>query len=283
MIALPEPFLNDLVTRALEEDLQGGDLTTWAVVDPDTRAIARAVAGTPLIVCGGTLFARVFYSVDPGVRVEQLLADGEMAALGQPILVVEGAAASILSAERVALNFLQRLSGIATLTRRFVDAVPSGRSLRIADTRKTTPGLRWIERYAVRVGGAHNHRDSLSSAVLIKDNHILAAGSIREAIARARQRAPHTSRISVEVESIEALSEALSSGAEVVMLDNFDERAIAEAVRLARGKALVEVSGGITLERIPALAEAGVDVVSVGALTHSAKAADISLDLERLG
>jgi len=280
---LPEPLLNDLVERALEEDLAGGDVTTQAVVEEETRAVARAVARTPLVVCGTDLFARVFYTVDPGLRVERYLPDGARAAAGDALAAVEGAAGSILSAERVALNFIQRLCGIATLTRRFVDAVPPGKSLRIADTRKTTPGLRALERYAVRVGGGRNHRDSLSSAVLIKDNHILAAGGIAEAIARARRSAPHTSRISIEVESLSDLDLALNAGAEVVMLDNFDEEAIVEAVRRARGKALVEVSGGITLERIPRLAESGVDVVSVGALTHSAPAADISLELERLG
>jgi nicotinate-nucleotide pyrophosphorylase (carboxylating) len=174
------------------------------------------------------------------------------------------------------------MSGVATLTRRFVDALPSGAPTRIVDTRKTTPGLRFLERYAVRTGGGHNHRDNLGSAVLIKDNHIVAAGGVGEALARARKHAPHTSRLEIEVESLEMLAEALEAGADVVMLDNFAPDQIAVAVERARGRALVEVSGGISLERIPALAAAGVDVISVGALTHSAPAADIGLDIEGL-
>ena len=271
-----------IVAAALAEDLGGGDVTTLATVPKAARAIARARCKSSLVVAGGEVFARVFYEVDPGLRVERKLADGDRAEAGSVLWEVEGSARSILMAERTALNFAQRLSGIATLTRRFVDAVPQGSSLRIADTRKTTPGLRALERQAVRSGGGHNHRNDLSSAVLIKDNHIAAAGGISAAITRARQSAPHTSRIEVEVESLAALEEALNAGADIVMLDNFAAQDIAEAVRLARGRALVEVSGGVTLERIPELARAGVDVVSVGALTHSAPAADISLDLEAL-
>jgi nicotinate-nucleotide pyrophosphorylase (carboxylating) len=188
-----------------------------------------------------------------------------------------------LMAERTGLNFAQRLSGVATLTRTFVDAVPDGARLRIADTRKTTPGLRFLERYAVRVGGGHNHRDCLGSAVLIKDNHIVAAGGVRAAVERARAHAPHTSRIEIEVESLADLDEALAAGAEIVMLDNFDSQALRSAVEKARGRAIVEVSGGLTLARVKELAELGVDVASVGALTHSAPAADIGLDIERIG
>lgn len=277
------PLLDDLVDRALLEDLSGGDLTTEATVDADTRAVARALARSPLVVCGGDVFARVFYRVDPGLRVERHVADGASVARGALIWLVEGSARSILMAERVALNFAQRLSGTATLARRFVDAVPAGSSLRITDTRKTTPGLRALERHAVRVGGAHNHRDTLGSAVLIKDNHIEAAGGITQAITRAKARAPHTSRIEVEVESLAGVDEALTAGADVIMLDNFAPGDIEGAVQRARGKALIEVSGGITLDRVRALAAAGVDLVSVGALTHSAPAADIALDIERIG
>lgn len=278
----PSYLLDQLVQFALTEDLAGGDITTEATVGATDRAIARAIAHSPLVVCGGSVFARVFYRVDPGVRVEQRLADGARAAPGDVLWVVEGAARSLLMAERTALNFAQRMSGTATLTRRFVDALPEGTITRIVDTRKTTPGLRFLERYAVRTGGGHNHRDNLGSAVLIKDNHIVAAGGVREAIDRAYQHAPHSSRIEIEVESLEMLEEALEAGADVVMLDNFKEDQIAVAVERARGRALIEVSGGITLERIPALARAGVDVVSVGALTHSAPAADIGLDIEKI-
>lgn len=276
-------LLDAIITRALEEDLAGGDITTDAVVGRDRRALARAIAKAPLVLCGADVFARVFYTVDPGLRVERLVDDGERCAPGTPLLVVEGSARSILLGERTALNFLQRLSGIATLTRAYVDAIPAGTRLRITDTRKTTPGLRALERYAVRVGGAHNHRNDLGSAVLLKDNHIAAAGGVTRAIELARQRAPHTSRIEVEVASLAMLDEALAAGADVVMLDNLSGDELREGVRRASGRALVEVSGGITLDRIPELARLGVDVVSVGALTHSAPAADVSLSLEALG
>ena len=276
-------LLDDVVERALAEDLSGGDVTSAAVVAEDERAVARAVAHVPLVVCGGNVFARAFYKVDPGLRVEERLAEGSRAKPGDVLWLAEGSARSILMAERTALNFAQRLSGVATLTRAFVDAIPPGSKLRIADTRKTTPGLRFLERYAVRVGGGHNHRDCLGSAVLIKDNHIVAAGGIRAAIERARAHAPHTSRIEVEVESLPQLDEALAAGAEIVLLDNFDTAALKEAVDKARGRAIVEVSGGITLARVKELGELGVDVASVGALTHSAPAADIGLDIERIG
>ena len=282
MTLSPSYLLDQLVDLALTEDLAGGDLTSEATVSVDARAIARAVAHSPLVVCGGDVFARVFYRVDPGVRVERRAAEGARAKPDDVLWIAEGATRSLLMAERTALNFAQRMSGTATLTRRFVDALPENALTRIVDTRKTTPGLRFLERYAVRCGGGYNHRDSLGSAVLIKDNHIVAAGGVREAIERAQKHAPHTSRIEIEVESLDMLDEALEAGADVVMLDNFESDQIAVAVERAHGRALVEVSGGITLERIPALAAAGVDVVSVGALTHSAPAADIGLDIESL-
>jgi len=280
---LADALLDELVDRALAEDLAGGDLTTEATVEAEARAIGRAVARSELVVCGGEVFARVFYRVDPGVRVERALPEGENAETGSVLWIAEGRARSLLMAERTALNFAQRLSGIATAARRYVGALPPGSKTRICDTRKTTPGLRALERYAVRCGGAHNHRDSLGSAVLIKDNHIAAAGGIRAAIERARARAPHSSRIEIEVSSLAELEQALEVGAEIVMLDNFAPADVLEGVRLTRGRALVEVSGGVTLERIAELGKAGVDVISVGALTHSVAAADIALDVERLG
>lgn len=276
-------LLDDIVTRALTEDLAGGDVTTAACVAAEERAVARAVAHQDLVVCGGSVFARAFYKVDPGLRVEEIAAEGSQARKGDVLWVVEGSARSLLMAERTALNFAQRLAGIATLTRSFVQAVPVGSGLRIADTRKTTPGLRFLERYAVRTGGGHNHRDCLGSAVLIKDNHIVAAGGITAAIGRAKALAPHTSRVEIEVESLEQLDEALAAGAEIVMLDNFAPDALAEAVKRTRGRAIVEVSGGLTLTRVKQLGELGVDIASVGALTHSAPAADIGLDIERIG
>ena len=275
-------LLDEVVERALSEDLSGGDVTSAACVAIEERAVAKAVAHQPLVVCGGSAFARAFYKVDPGMRVEEVAAEGSYAEAGDVLWIAEGSARSVLMAERTALNFAQRLSGIATLTRQFVDAIPPGGKLRIADTRKTTPGLRFLERYAVRIGGGHNHRDCLGSAVLIKDNHIVAAGGIAAAVSRARQHAPHTSRIEVEVESLQQLDEALAAGADIVMLDNFDTAALEQAVHKTRGKALVEVSGGLTLSRVKQLSELGVDVASVGALTHSAPAADIGLDIERI-
>lgn len=277
MLTLPR--IEKLIDEALAEDLHAGDLTTEATVEPGLRAHAEGAARKPLVVCGGQVFAAVFRRVDPTVEVETLVADGEQVEAGTILWKVHGPARSLLMAERTALNFVQRMSGIATLTRRYVSALPPGSTTRITDTRKTTPGLRLLERYAVRVGGGHNHRNDLSSAVLIKDNHIVAAGGIEAAIARARQHAPHTTRIEIEVESLEDLDRALSAGADIIMLDNFPMDALREAVRRAKGKAILEISGGVTLERIPELAATGVDIISVGALTHSAPAADIALDL----
>ena len=273
--------VRDVVERALAEDLAGGDLTTEATVGEDILAIGRAVAREPLVACGADVFANVFYCVDASLRVEVLLGDGNWAEQGQSLWEVEGSARSILLAERTALNFVQRMSGIATLARRFVSELPEGSQTRITDTRKTTPGLRHLERYAVRTGGAFNHRDMLGSAVLIKDNHIEAAGGIETAIRNAQKHAPHTSRIEIEVESIDALVRALAAGADIIMLDNFSLEQLDRAVALTKGKALLEMSGGIGLGQIAELAARGIDVISVGALTHSAPAADIALDIER--
>jgi nicotinate-nucleotide pyrophosphorylase (carboxylating) len=271
---------DDLIDRALREDLGSGDVTTQATVEPGTRARATAVARGPVVVCGGPVFLAVFARVDPSVAGETLVEEGRRVEAGASLWRVRGPARALLSAERVALNFAQRMSGIATLARAFVEALPAGSTARIADTRKTTPGLRALERYAVRTGGAANHRDNLSSAVLVKDNHIAAAGGIEQAVARARARAPHTSRVEIEVATLDELDRALALGCEVIMLDNFTRDQIAEAVRRGKGKALLEASGGVRLERVRELAEAGVDVISAGALTHSAPAADIALDLE---
>lgn len=275
-------LIDPIVDLALREDLEGGDITTDATVEARTVAVGRAIAKAEIVVCGGEVFAATFRRVDPSLETMLLAADGSVAKPGDVLWTVTGSARSILKGERTALNFVQRLCGIATLAHRYVAALPSGSKSRITDTRKTTPGLRMLERYAVRVGGAHNHRDSLASAVLIKDNHIAAAGGIRAAIERARRFAPHTSRLEIEVESLAALEEALDAGADIVMLDNFAGADIIEAVKRARSRALVEVSGGVTLDRIAELSQSGVDVISVGALTHSAPAADISLDIERI-
>lgn len=280
---LPFPVIDAAIDRALLEDLGSGDVTTDAIVPAGARAIARAIAKQPLVVCGGDVFARVFYRLDPSLRVERRIAEGSQAEPGDHLWIVEGAAASILKGERTALNFAQRMSGVATLTARFVAAVPKGSGLTLVDTRKTTPGLRAFERYAVRTGGGKNHRNDLGAMVLVKDNHVAAAGGVRNAIELVRARASHALRVEVEVTSLAELDEALVAGVDVVMLDNFSSDELVEAVARAKGRAIIEVSGGVTLDRVPELARLGVDVASVGAFTHSAPAVDISLELERLG
>jgi nicotinate-nucleotide pyrophosphorylase (carboxylating) len=270
--------LEEVIRRALLEDLGRGDVTTDACVPPELRGEADLIARVPLVASGIEVFAAVFMLVDPALSIERRASDGQHLPKGTIAARVSGASGSILKGERVALNFVQRMSGVATKTRQMVDALPRGTRTRIADTRKTTPGLRALERYAVRCGGGHNHRDDLSSAVLIKDNHIAAVGGVRNAIERARAYAPHTSRIECEVKSFAELDEALSAKADVIMLDNFDDDALKKAVAVIAGRALIEVSGGVTLERIPKIADAGVDIISVGGLTHSAPAVDFALD-----
>ncbi len=269
--------LADIVARALAEDLSGGDITSDATVAPDVRALGIAMTKGALCACGSPVAREVFRAVDPELEFETLVADGTWVPSQRPLWEVRGNARAILMAERTALNFMQHLSGIATLAHRFMREIPVGASTRVADTRKTTPGLRALERYAVRSGGANNHRDNLGSAVLIKDNHIVAAGNIATAVARAKARAPHTSKIEIEVETLDQVEQALSSGVDVIRLDNFELSQIRKAVALVGGRALVEVSGNVTIERVADLARAGADIISVGALTHSAPAVDISL------
>jgi nicotinate-nucleotide pyrophosphorylase (carboxylating) len=275
------PLVDAIVDRALEEDLAGGDLTTEACVEESAMAEAIASARKTVVACGGDVFRRVFARIDPRCVVECLVRDGEEARSGTGLWRVRGPARALLAGERTALNLTQRMTGIATLTRRYVYALPRDTHTRITDTRKTTPGLRVLERYAVRMGGGVNHRNDLGSAVMIKDNHVIAAGGIERAVARAKARAPHTSRIEVEVDSLAQLEEAIAAGADVIMLDNFSTADVSAAlarVATVTPRPIIEASGGITLERIPELAAAGVDVISVGALTHSAPAADIGLD-----
>lgn len=270
-----------LIDLALEEDLGRGDITTQAVIAPEQSATALLVAREPLVLAGVGLAAAVFHRVDAGIAMRKLAADGDAVPAGTTVATFTGAAASILAAERTALNFVQRLSGIASYAKAFVEAAGSSR-LRIADTRKTTPGFRLLEKYAVRMGGASNHRYDLGSGVLIKDNHIAVAGGVRIAIERTRGRVPHGLKIEVEVDSLAQLDEALAADADIILLDNFALPDIEHAVARAKGKTprpLVEVSGGVTLDQIPALARTGVDIVSVGALTHSAPALDLALDI----
>lgn len=275
---LPLPMIDAVVVRALEEDLGAGDVTTESCVPSTQIASANGVARREIVACGMPVAARVFAILDGAVRFTAKVEEGAKVKAGTVLFTVEGRARSLLTGERVALNLIQRMCGVATATRRYVEALPEGGKTRITDTRKTTPGLRLLERYAVRRGGGHNHRNDLGSAVLIKDNHIVAAGGVRTAIESARSRAPHTSKIECEVDSLEQLEEALAAGADIVLLDNMDTPTVEEAVRRTRGRALLEASGGITLERIAELARAGVDAISVGALTHSTPAADIGLD-----
>jgi nicotinate-nucleotide pyrophosphorylase (carboxylating) len=278
---LPRVVVEEVVARALVEDLAGGDVTTEACIDASAQARARAVARGPLVACGALVFARVFAHVDPTLVVDVTTKDGARAQRGDTLWTVEGRARSILMGERVALNLTQRMTGVSTMTRAYVDAVPPGSATRITDTRKTTPGLRALERYAVRTGGGMNHREHLGSAVLIKDNHIAACGGVRQAIERARARATHTSRIECEVDTLAQLDEAIGARADIVLFDNMDTPTVTEAVRRAKAAGiLTEASGGITLARIGELARAGVDAISVGALTHSAPAADIGLDFD---
>jgi nicotinate-nucleotide pyrophosphorylase (carboxylating) len=271
-----------IVETALAEDLAWGDITTDAVVGAGRPARGELLVKADGVLAGLPVAALVFATVDPAVSVTALVEEGAPVSAGTVVGRVRGPAGSLLRAERVALNLLQRLSGIASVTARYVAAV-AGTDARIVDTRKTTPGLRVLEKYAVRAGGGHNHRFNLADGVLIKDNHLLAAEgdglSLGEAIGHARARAPHTMRIEVEVETLEQLDAALAAGADAVLLDNMTPDRLREAVARARGKAITEASGGITLATIRAVAETGVDLISVGALTHSAPALDISLDL----
>jgi len=275
----PAPTLvAEVVRRALSEDIDRGDITTEACVEPTTMGTATLRARERLVVCGIPILEEVYAQIDLTVDVEVHVQDGDRVDAGASLATLRGPATSILLGERVALNFMQRLSGVATMTRRFVDALPDESRTRITDTRKTTPGLRALERYAVRCGGGHNHRADLGAAVLIKDNHIAAAGGCARAIERARAYAPHTCRIECEVDTSAQLEEALGAGADVVLLDNFDDDEVRAALGLVGGRALVEVSGGITLDRVAALGSLGVDVISIGALTHSSPSCDLGLD-----
>jgi nicotinate-nucleotide pyrophosphorylase (carboxylating) len=267
----------EVVRRAIAEDIGPGDVTTWAVVPPSVRGRATMFAKGTCVLAGLDVAREVFAQVDAGLAFLALKIDGELCRSGEPIARIDGAAASILTAERTALNFIQYLSGIATLSRRFVDATNG--ALTVLDTRKTVPTLRALAKYAVRCGGGVNHRVGLYDGVLIKDNHIRIAGGVREAVNRMRA-SGSSLPIEVEAQSLQEVDEALEAGADRIMLDNMDTDTMREAVRRIARKAQVEISGGITLDRIRLLAMLGADYVSVGALTHSAPAADISLEVE---
>ncbi|WP_297298455.1 carboxylating nicotinate-nucleotide diphosphorylase [uncultured Methylovirgula sp.] len=275
---LPRVILEPLVRAALAEDLGlAGDLTTHAIVPPQAQAQARFVARKAGVVAGLDLAKLTFELVDPSLAFAVEKPDGAKVAAGETIAAVGGAAAGILIGERVALNFLGRLSGIASATAHFVAAV-AGTKAEIVCTRKTTPGLRAIEKYAVRAGGGHNHRFGLYDAVLIKDNHIAIAGGILEALRRAKESVGHLVKIEVEVDTLDQLHAALGEGPDAVLLDNMSPAQLAEAVKIVAGRAITEASGGVSLENAAAVAASGVDLISIGWLTHSAPVLDIGLD-----
>ncbi|MFH0901733.1 MAG: carboxylating nicotinate-nucleotide diphosphorylase [Pseudomonadota bacterium] len=283
MNMLLSPAVEQLIDLALEEDLGRGDVTSATVLLADSVKNVEGIilAKQQLVVFGLAVASRVFGRVDTAIRLTSLAADGELVKKGTAVARVNGPVGSILAAERTALNFLMRLSGVATLAHHYAEAVAGSRT-KVVDTRKTTPGWRSLEKAAVKAGGCGNHRSDLGSGILIKDNHIAACGGVGLAVQRARANAPHPLRIEVEVTSLAELDEALRAGAELVLLDNLAPADVEPAVARAHQRgALVEVSGGVTLERIETLARQNVDYVSVGALTHSAPAVDMSLELER--
>ena len=280
---LPAGAVRRAVAAALAEDAAWRDVTTSALVPPDQQGRAVIAAKSAGVLAGLPMAKAAFHAVDESLRFEAALAEGARLSPGQAVVRIAGALNAILRAERVALNFLQRLSGVATATTQLVEAL-EGLPTRLLDTRKTTPGLRALEKYAVRVGGGHNHRFSLADGILIKDNHLAALEARGEGIAGAvrlgRLGAPHTLRVEVEVTSVDQALEALAAGAEVLLLDNMELEDMRRVTGVARGRALIEASGGITLDSVRAVAETGVDLISVGAITHSAPALDMSLEVE---
>ena len=281
--ALDEFRLKAFARTALAEDLPAGDITTDLLIPDDARVTAALVARARGVACGLTLARAVFLELDPSLEVTLLAADGDAVDAGARLASISGAARPILKGERVALNYVGRLSGIASLTRAYIRAV-EGTGARIVDTRKTTPGLRTLEKHAVRCGGGHNHRMSLSDAFMLKDNHRAALGAagvgIAEAVAGARRRMGHGVFVTLEADSLDEVEEALEAGADGILLDNMTPEQLATAVDRIGGAALAEASGGITLESVRAAAESGVDLISVGALTHSAPALDVALEFD---
>lgn len=279
MRPLPPEAFRDIVRRALAEDVGTGDVTTEATVPAGQHARGVFLVKAPCVVAGLEVAAETFRQLEPSVSIRFTRSDGDVCRSGEEIGVVTGHARTLLVGERTALNFLQRLSGIATRARAFVDAAAGG--ITILDTRKTTPTMRLLEKHAVAAGGATNHRAGLHDAILIKDNHVRLAGGVAAAVAACRKRRPDL-RLEIEAQSLEQFDEALDAGADIVLLDNMSLDDIREAVRRAAGRTKIEISGGVTLERIPDLVATGADYVSVGALTHSAPAVDISFEIEPL-
>ena len=271
--------IDKIIEIALAEDIHTGDITTLAMLPQARRMRARLVAKEPMVLAGIAVAERVFARLDPTIRFEAAFSDADRLEVGDIIARLEGDAAALLQGERVSLNLLQRMCGIATQTAAFVKEL-EGTGARVVDTRKTTPGLRVLEKYSVRVGGGTNHRTGLYDGVLIKENHIAAAGGILEAVRRARSYIPHTLKVEIETETLEQVALALQAGADIIMLDNMSLAEMSEAVLVIGGRALVEASGGVNLQSIRAIAQTGVDIISVGALTHSVRAADISMLME---
>jgi nicotinate-nucleotide pyrophosphorylase (carboxylating) len=269
---------DDLIQLALKEDIGPGDITTDNLVEPETCGKGTIVAKQELVVAGLRVAEKVFITLDPTIDFESPFTDGDRIPVGSTVVRLAGSLSALLKGERTALNFLQRLSGIATQARDYAGEV-AGTSVKLVDTRKTTPGWRVLEKYAVRVGGAYNHRMGLYDGVLIKDNHIAVSGGIANAVIKARQAISHLVKIEVETSTIEEVKEALAAGADIIMLDNMDLDQISRAVRLIDKRALVEVSGGVTRQRLRDLAQTGVDLISIGALTHSAVAVDLSMNI----
>ena len=276
-----EQQIRDIVLKTLEEDMGDGDVTTDRIVPPDRRSYGRFISKEKGIIAGLQVAEAAFLALDDQTQFETMVSDGERVEAGKILATVEGNGRALLSAERVALNFLQRISGIASLTRQFVDAV-SGTSAVILDTRKTAPGLRTFDKWAVLLGGGQNHRFGLFDMVLIKDNHIHIAGSITEAVSRTRSGAGSDFQIEVEVRDMEELKEALELKVDRIMLDNMNTEELAQAVRIADGRVPLEASGNVDLSNVAAVAATGVDFISIGQLTHSAKALDISFLMERI-
>ena len=272
-------FLNQLIDMALAEDIGAGDITTDYLVPCDSQGQGIIVAKEDLVLAGLDIAKMVFQRLDPKINLQSAYEDGAEIACGETVLSLEGRLRALLTAERPALNFLQHLSGIATQVRTYVKALKNSR-VKLVDTRKTTPGWRVLEKYAVRMGGAHNHRMGLFDGVLIKDNHIAACGGIQQAVAAARKHISHLIKIEVEVSDLAGIHDALESGVDVIMLDNMDIAHIREAVSVIQNRAIVEVSGGVTLKHLTALARTGVDLISVGAMTHSARAVDLSMRIQ---
>ena len=269
----------ELIQLALKEDIGPGDITTDNLVAPDTKGCGTILAKQDLVIAGLKVAEAVFKKVEPGIEFTARYSDGDRVAAGSEVVRLVGTLGALLKGERTALNFLQRLSGIATQARAYVDEV-SGTGVKLVDTRKTTPGWRVLEKYAVRIGGAHNHRMGLYDGVLIKDNHIAVCGGIAQAVDKARRAISHLVKVEVEAASLEEVEEALAAGADIIMLDNMDLGQIEAAVRRIDKKALVEISGGVTRKRLKDLARTGVDLISIGALTHSAVAVDLSMTIK---